>query len=137
MPKKFPLKSEQFNPFGELIGLNFSECENGYSRCTLEVNEKLFNPHKVLHGGVVYSLADTGMGAALYSDLAEDELCATVEIKIAYFVAVTSGTLTCETRVIHRSKRIAVLESEVRNDGRLTAKAMGTFSVSKVKGERK
>ncbi len=135
MPKKFPLESEQFNPFGELIGLNFSECENGYSRCALEVNEKLFNPHKVLHGGVVYSLADTGMGAALYSDLAEDELCATVEIKIAYFVAVTSGTLTCDTRVIHRSRRIAVLESEVRNNGRLTAKAMGTFSVSKVKGD--
>ena len=136
MPKKFPLESGPFNPFGALIGLNFSECKNGYSRCTLEVNEKLFNPHKVLHGGVVYSLADTGMGAALYSDLAEDELCATVEIKIAYFVAVTSGTLTCETRVIHRSRRIAVLESEVRNNGRLAAKAMGTFSVSKVKGDR-
>jgi len=135
MPKKFPLASEQFNPFGELIGLNFSECENGYSRCALEVAEKLLNPHKVLHGGVVYSLADTGMGAALYSELAEDELCATVEIKIAYFAAVTSGTLTCETRVIHRSKRIAALESEIKNDGRLTAKAMGTFSVSKVKGD--
>jgi acyl-CoA thioesterase len=77
------------------------------------------------------------MGAALYSDLAEDELCATVEIKIAYFVAVTSGTLTCDTKVIHRSRRIAVLESEVKNNGRLTAKAMGTFSVSKVRRERK
>ncbi len=133
MPKKFPLKSEGFNPFGELIGLNFSECKKGYSRCALEVNDKLLNPHKVLHGGVVYSLADTGMGAALYSDLDDDELCATVEIKIVYFVAVTSGTLTCETKVIHRSKRIAVLESEIKNDGRLTAKAMGTFSISKVK----
>ncbi len=135
MPKKFPLESEQFNPFGELIGLNFSECSQGYSRCSLEVAEKLLNPHKVLHGGVVYSLADTGMGAALYTDLDDDELCATVEIKIAYFAAVTSGTITCETKVIHRSKRIAALESEIRNDGRLTAKAMGTFSVSKVKGD--
>ena len=134
MPKKFPLESGPFNPFGALIGLSFSECENGYSRCSLEVAEKLLNPHKVLHGGVVYSLADTGMGAALYTDLDDDELCATVEIKIAYFAAVTSGTITCETKVIHRSKRIAALESEIRNDGRLTAKAMGTFSVSKAKG---
>jgi acyl-CoA thioesterase len=137
VPKKFPLESEEFNPFGALIGLDFSECKNGFSRCALEVTEKLFNPNKVLHGGVVYSLADTGMGGALHSDLAEDELCATVEISIAYFAAVTSGTLSCETRVIHRSRRIAVLESEVRNNGRLTAKAMGTFSVSKVKRERK
>ena len=135
MPKKFPLESEAFNPFGALIGLNFSKCAKGYSRCALEVAEKLLNPHRVLHGGVVYSLADTGMGAALYSDLDEDELCATVEIKIAYFAAVTSGTLTCETKVVHRTKRIAFLESQIKNDGRLTAKAMGTFSVSKVKGD--
>jgi len=135
MPKKFPPQSEEFNPFGALIGLSFSECSEGYSRCALEVAEKLLNPHKVLHGGVVYSLADTGMGAALYTDLDDDELCATVEIKIAYFAAVTSGTLTCETKLIHRSKRIAVLESEIKNDGRLTAKAMGTFSVSKLKGD--
>jgi acyl-CoA thioesterase len=136
VPRKFPLESEEFNPFGALIGLSFSECKNGYSRCALEVREKLFNPNRVLHGGVVYSLADTGMGAALHSDLAEDELCATIEIKIVYFAAVTSGILSCETKVIHRSKRIAVLESEIRNDGRVTAKAMGTFSVSKVKGEQ-
>jgi len=136
VPKKFPPESEEFNPFGALIGLDFSECKNGFSRCALEVNEKLFNPNKVLHGGVVYSLADTGMGAALHSDLAEDELCATIEIKIVYFAAVTSGILTCETKVIHRSKRIAILESEIRNDGRVTAKAMGTFSISRVKGDR-
>ena len=133
MPKKFPPRSETFNPFGALIGLDFAEYSKGYSRCTLEVAEKLLNPHKVLHGGVVYSMADTGMGAALYSELDEDELCATVEIKIVYFAAVTSGILTCETKVIHRSKRIAVLESEIRNGERLTAKALGTFSVSKVK----
>ncbi len=135
MPNKFPLQSEGFNPFGELIGLNFSEFGKGYSRCSLEVAERLLNPNKVVHGGVIYSLADTGMGGALYTDLDDDELCTTVEIKIAYFAAVTSGTLTCETKVIHRSKRIAVLESEIENDGRLTAKAMGTFSISKVKGD--
>ena len=131
MPKKFPLKSEKFNPFGELIGLNFSRCGKGYSQCDLEVNEKLLNPHKVLHGGVIYSMADTGMGGALYSYLDNDELCATIEIKIVYFTAVTSGALTCETRVIHRSKKIATLESEIKNDGRLVAKGLGTFYIFK------
>ena len=133
MPKKFPLKSEGFNPFGELIGLDFSRCEKGYSQCVLEVDEKLLNPHKVLHGGVIYSMADTGMGGALYFSLDEDELCATIEIKIVYFTAVTSGILTCETKLIHKSKRFAFLESEIKNDGRLIAKAIGTFSIFKVK----
>jgi len=129
MPKEFPLESQGFNPFGELIGLSFSQCEKGYSRCALQVTERLLNPHGVLHGGVVYSLADTGMGGALYTDLDEDESCATVEISIVYFAPVTSGTLTCETKLIRRGKTTAVLESEVENDGRLVAKALGTYSI--------
>jgi len=133
MPKKFPQKLEGFDPFGELIGLTFTKLENGYSQCVLEVNGKLLNPHKVLHGGVTYSMADTGMGAALYTCIDEDELCATIETKIVYFKPVTSGRLTCDTRVVHRSKRIATLESEIKDDRQLIAKALGTFSVFKEK----
>ncbi len=133
MSKKFPLKSKGFNPFGELIGLNFTKVENGYSQCTLEVNQNLFNPHMVLHGGVIYSMADTGMGGALYTMLVENELCATVEIKINYFKAVKSGNLTCNTKVIHKGKRIAVMESEIKNNGNLVAKAIGTYSIFNIK----
>ncbi|MBM3141998.1 MAG: PaaI family thioesterase [Chloroflexi bacterium] len=135
MPKKFPLNAEGFHPFAELIGLKFSTSKKGYSECVLEINEKLLNPHKVVHGGVIYSMADTGMGAALYPLLDEDDLCATVEIKIAYFAAIASGILVCKTKVIHKGKRIAVLESEIESNGRLTAKAIGTYSIFKAKGD--
>ena len=134
MPKKVPQKLEGFNPFGDLIGLSFAKVENGYCQCVLEVNDRLMNPQKALHGGVAYSMADTGMGAALYSVMKTDELCASVEISMAYFRAVTAGILTCDTRVIHRSKRIATLESEVYNEGNLIAKAIGIFSIFKRKG---
>ena len=133
MPKEFPLESPGFNPFGELIGLSFSQCEGGFSRCALTVTDRLLNPHRVLHGGVIYSLADTGMGGALYTDLDEDESCATVQIDIFYLAAVTSGTLTCETKLVHRGRSVAVLESEIANDGRLVAKALGTYSVFKAR----
>jgi acyl-CoA thioesterase len=74
--KNFPLKSKGFNPFGELIGLNFTKSEEGYTQSVIEVKEQLFNPHGVLHGGIIYSMADTGMGGALYPLLAKNELCA-------------------------------------------------------------
>ena len=135
MPKKIPSESEGFHPFGELIGLSFSEFKKGYSECVLEINERLLNPHQVVHGGVIYSMADTGMGMALYPYLDEAELCATVEIKIVYFMAVASGILTCKTRLVHKGKRIAALESEIKGDGRLIAKAMGTYSIFRVKGD--
>lgn len=133
MPKKFPLKSKGFNNFCDLIGLNFTKIGKGFSQCVLSINEKLFNPHKVLHGGVIYSMADTGMGGAVFTMLDEDELCATVEIKINYFKPVTSGMLTCNTKVIHKGKKIAVIESEVLNNGNIVAKAIGTYSIFKVR----
>jgi len=131
MTKEFPLKSKGFHPFGELIGLDFTRCEGGFSQGTLEVGERHLNPHNVVHGGVIYAMADTGMGGAVYSFLNEDELCATIEIKIVYMAPVTSGRLTCDTRVVHRGKRIAILESEVKNGEQLVAKATGTYSLFK------
>jgi acyl-CoA thioesterase len=133
MPKEFPSKVEGFDPFGGLIGLRLTRAKDGSSQFVLEVDGRLLNPHGTLHGGVAYSMADTGMGAALYTRMEPDELCATIEIKISYFKAVTSGTLTCDTRVVHRGKTIATLESEVSNDGQLVAKALGTYSVFKDK----
>ena len=132
MAKEFPLKSKGFHPFGELIGLDFTRFEEGFTRGVLEVDERHLNPHNVVHGGVIYAMADTGMGGAVYSFLHEDELCATIEIKIVYMAPVTSGRLTCDTRVVHRGKRIAILESEVKNGEQLVAKATGTYSLFKV-----
>jgi len=129
VPKEFPTTSKGFNPFGELIGLNFTAYGDGCSRCELTIRHELLNPHGVLHGGVVYSMADTGMGAALYSVLAENELCATVEIKTVYFTAVQSGVLTCDTRVLQRRSRLALLESEIRQGDRFVARATGTFHI--------
>jgi acyl-CoA thioesterase len=131
MPKKFPLDSKNFNPYCDQIGLVFTQIRKGYSQCKVEVNEKMFNPHKVLHGGVIYTMADTGMGGALYTCLQGDELCATIEVKINYFKAVRSGQLTCDTKVINKGKTTAVMESEILNDGEPVAKAIGTYSIFK------
>jgi acyl-CoA thioesterase len=129
MSKQIPQPEEGFNPFGDMLGIVFTEYGEGRSRCELEVRPELVNPHGVLHGGVIYSMADFGMGAAVYSTLADDELCATVEIKISYITSVQSGYLICDSRVIDRRRRIATIESEVNKDGELVAKALGTFYI--------
>jgi acyl-CoA thioesterase len=131
LAQTFPLKPKGFSPFLEQVGVSFSKIENGYSQAALEVNGNLLNSNGVLHGGAAFTLADCGMGAALYSCVDKDERGRTLEMKIAYFRPVASGTLTCESRVIHRTKRIATLESEVMQDGQLVAKAIATFSISR------
>jgi acyl-CoA thioesterase len=105
------------NHFGDLIGLEFM------------VKESHLNPHRMVHGGVIYSLADTGMGGALFSSLDRGQRCATLEIKISYLHFVTSGNLSCESKVVRKSRRFGFTESEVYNDERLIAKATGTFAI--------
>ena len=118
------------HPFADLMGLKVTRTDDGYSLVTLEVQEKHLNPQGSVHGGVAYALADTGMAAALYSSLSEDESPATLEVKITYLQAVTTGTLECETRVLRKGRRFAMLESEVLQGGTLVAKASGTYAIS-------
>jgi acyl-CoA thioesterase len=135
MPKKMSPLSKGFSPFRDFIGLKFNKVENGCSECVLEFNKDLCNPYGTMHGGVIFAVADSSMGTALYSSLAEDEMCSTIETKIVYFKAVKSGTVTCTSKIVHRSKRIAVLESELKQGSQRVAKAIATWSVFKVGGE--
>ena len=125
-------KSNIRHPFGDLIGFVVERGEKGHSHCTLTLEEKHFNPHKTVHGGVLYSMADTGMGAAVYTFLENNESCATIELTICYFKPVFKGTIECNSTVINKGKTVASLESEILNDGRLVAKAYGSFSIFKI-----
>jgi len=133
MPKGYPMGVKGFSPFRDLVGVTFTRVDDGYSHCVLEVGKKLLNPAGIVHGGALYTLADSGMGAALFSFVDEGELFLTIETSVFYFKAVSSGTLTCEARVVHRGKRIAVMEAEIKNGEQLVAKAVGTFSIYKGK----
>lgn len=129
MTKEMPTKGSGGHPFGDMIGLCFDDLSDGSSSCRIDLVEQHMNPHGVVHGGVLYSMVDTGMGGALYTFLDPHQLCATVEIKIHYFKAVSSGRLVCQTRIINLGKRIAVMESEVTCEEQLIAKALGTYSI--------
>ena len=121
------------HPFAEFIGLTIAPGDDNTSFCSVDISEKLLNPQNVVHGGVIYSLADTGMGGALYPTLEKGELCATIEIKICYFSAVRNGAIDCMTKLLHRAKTWAYLESEITNNGNIVAKATGTYSIFRPK----
>ncbi len=118
------------HPFAELIGLEITTGSEGTSTARIDAEDKHLNPHGVVHGAVIYALADTGMGAALTQTLDSGQICSTIEIKINYFRPTFPGPLRCETRVVHRGKRTAALESEVFDDAsKLLARATGTFMI--------
>jgi len=123
------------HPFADLIALRTDEQGAGHSRLSLVVASEHLNPHRVVHGAVLYALADTGMGAALYPTLAEGEICATIEIKINYFKPVSAGTLRCLTSLVNRGRSVANLESRLFAGEVLVAKANGNYAIFKPRGK--
>src|SRR5438876_2797723 len=86
------------------VGVHVDEAVPGRSRCSLEIKDIHRNGTGVAHGGALFTLADTAMGAALYSSLEQGEICATIEVKIGYFKPVFEGTLVCEATVLNKGK---------------------------------
>jgi len=133
MPKKITSELKGLDRFGKHAGLTFTKWEKGYSQCVLKVNDLLLNPYGTVHGGALFTMADSGMGFALVSTLEEGERCASIEVSIVYLKAITSGTLTCDTTVIKKSSKSAILESEIKSGGQLVAKALGTWVIYRTK----
>ena len=118
------------HPFADLLGFEVAERGEGRCRTVLEVRDAHMNPHGLLHGAVLYALADTGMGGALTSVLADGEICSTIEIKINYLRPWRSGTLRCETRLVSRGRSTAMLASDLFDgEDRHLAMATGTFAI--------
>jgi acyl-CoA thioesterase len=117
------------HPFAELINLQVIEQRAGFCKCSLTVDNKHLNPHHVVHGAVLYALADTGMGAALYPTLSAGEICATIQITMNYFKPVPSGVIVCTTEMINRGKAVAHLESRLFVSEVLVATANGNYSI--------
>jgi acyl-CoA thioesterase len=116
-------------PFLDHIGLVVREHEPGSSTCALTVAPFHFNSSGLVHGAVLFALADTGMGAALMGTLEEGETCATVELQINYFKPVQGGELTCTTQLVNRGRTLANLESSIYVGESLVARANGNFAI--------
>ena len=119
------------SPFIKLLGLEIEKIEHGACFSRLRIRDTLLNKHSVVHGGVIYSMADISMGVAVYSTLKSGEETSTVEIKINYLKPAKTSLLTCEAKILKKGKNIAVMEAEIRSgENTLIAKALGTFMLT-------
>ena len=117
-------------PLAVFLGMNVETTGVGTGRATITIDQRHHNPNAVAHGGVLFTMIDTSMGAATMSVLDAGHYCSTIEIQVRYLRPVPDGDLTVETQVIKPGRRIVHLESRATDGtGRLVATATGSYAV--------
>ncbi len=124
-----------------LLGMKIITAEAGIGRVGITVDERLMHPQQIVHGGIIFTLADTAMSMALLPLLPQGTSFGTVEAKINFMIPVRTGELLAEGTVVHMGRSTAVMEATVFNsvDGeqRAISKVLGTFSFARPKTAEK
>ncbi|HEV2139371.1 MAG TPA: PaaI family thioesterase [Nitrososphaerales archaeon] len=117
-------------PIMMTLGMKLVQFGDGKATLKMIVDRKYYNPMGTLHGGVMTDLADACMGIATMGTLGEDETFTTLELKMNFIRPVFEDELTAEAKVLHRGRKVVLVESVVKNrEGKEVARATATQMV--------
>ena len=120
--------------YWSLLGMELVDVKKGWAKVSLEFSEKLTHPLGIAHGGAIFSPADSAIAMALTGLVEQDEICATIEMKINYLKPFDKGKITAEANIIHKGKKIAIGDVQVINDqGHIIAKGLATYMIMKTR----
>jgi acyl-CoA thioesterase len=109
---------------GPAWGIRIEEARAGYARLSMVVRGDMLNGHRIVHGGMVFSLADT---AFAYVCNGRNEKTVAAQASIVFLGSATEGeTLIAEGEETSIVGRSGVTRVSVRtNDGRAIAEFTG------------
>jgi acyl-CoA thioesterase len=110
--------------FARYLGAEILEWSEGSARARLTLTQDHLNSVNIVHGGVLFSLADSAFSVASNS---HGTVAVAIQVCISYFKAVSSGTLYAQAREVSRTPKLATYSIEVTDDaGSVLALFQGT-----------
>lgn len=110
--------------YAKYLGIEVERVDKGYARCSLTVTGEMINFLGLLHGGLIFSLADVAFSAASNSDYSPSYA---LDISGSFLRSAAVGDkLISEAKLIHTTKRTGIYAMEVRNGYELVALFNGT-----------
>jgi acyl-CoA thioesterase len=109
---------------GPAWGIRIEEARAGYARLSMEVRPDMLNGHRIVHGGMVFALADT---AFAYVCNGHNEKTVAAQAGIVFLGSAGEGeTLIAEAEEAATAGRSGVTRVSVRtSDGRAIAEFTG------------
>ena len=114
--------------FITLVGAQAPDADDGEARLEVTVDERHLNPAGTVHGGMLATLVDTTMGAAVAS-AGDGDLPATSTLALTYLRPGKPGRLLVTARVGKRGENLTVCEADVEQDGKALVHALATFAL--------
>jgi uncharacterized protein (TIGR00369 family) len=119
--------AERHIPFLAWLGARRERAADGVAVVVVDLVPELLNNHGGGHGGVVMTLLDNAMANAALSRIDFAREVVTIDIHVA-FMSPATGRLTATGRATGGGRSVCFCEADVADaDGRLVARAMGTF----------
>jgi len=119
------------NSLYQALGIQIEAAGGGKARSRL-IPEPAFCwpfPHQP-HGGVLFTIIDTTMAWAIWSQLEPGFNSTTVNIDIQYTKPANSDVFVCTAWSTHKTKRSSFVRSDIHNsNGELVAMGQGTFRI--------
>ncbi len=112
------------DPYAARIGAELKEIRSGYARVAMPLDEGHLNFMGMIHGGVMFSLADVAFGAAANSF---GSRAMALSVGIDFLAAPnTAGEMTAEVELVTRAGKMGFYRMEVTDvDGVTVARCHG------------
>ena len=115
--------------YHDLIDMSVGTSPEGEATAAIEAGEDHLNGHGTVHGGVLASLADSAMGAALVGASNGERHPVTVSLTVTYLEPAPQGRITAVARVRRLGGRLTIAEADIMSaEGTVVATALGTFA---------
>jgi acyl-CoA thioesterase len=110
--------------FSQWLGLEVKEYREGYCRLQFTVREDMLNGFEIVHGGVIFSAADSAFAFACNS---HGLISVALDAHISFIKAAKSGdVLVVEAKEIHTGNKTSFYNISVSNGETLVAVFKGT-----------
>ena len=121
------VKEMKDNGFMNHNGFYIVEAENNYAKIAIDVKQESLNPYGVVHGGLLFSLADSAMGIALRTT---DRIGVTLNSNIDFLAPGKGKHIYAETELVKDGKSIVVYNVKITNEeGTLISTVTGTYYI--------
>lgn len=111
------LNAAMDNYLMKTLGITFSEVGDDYLIAKMPVNERVYQPDRVLHGGATFALAETAgsVAAHLFAN-GNQQTVRGIEMSGNHIRSVKEGYVYARAEAIHKGRTTQIWQIKITND---------------------